>query len=137
MPFAYLKDPLFLTCFAVYWVHRGAAACDWSTPLLRGYLNDVICAPFWVPILVWAIKKARLRRHDDPPNAVEIVIPVLIWTVLFEVVLPAQQTWNIPTVADPYDVLAYWLGALLAVFFWRWYYPTPPTRSDTPASRAP
>jgi hypothetical protein len=125
MPFAYLKDPLFLVCFSVYWIHRVLKYFDLSTPFLSGYLNDVICAPFWVPILVWVIKKTGLRPQDHPPSAAEIVIPVLIWTALFEVVLPAQQVWKIPTVADPYDVLAYWLGALLSVLFWRWYYGVP------------
>ena len=134
MPFAYLKDPLFLICFGVYWAHRLLARFDLSTPFLRAYLNDVICAPFWIPILVWVIKKLKLRSHDQPPGTAEIVLPLLIWTVLFEVVLPAQQAWKIPTVADPFDVLAYWLGALVSVLFWRWHYSPRKRRPDVSQS---
>lgn len=122
MPFAYLKDPLFLVCFAVYWIHRFFADHGLSTPLLCGYLNDLICIPFWVPIMLWALRKLKLRRHDRPPEGAEIVIPLLVWTAVFEVFIPYHREWQVPTVADPYDVLAYSVGALLAVLFWKWHY---------------
>jgi len=122
MPFRYLTDPLFLCCFTAYWLHRGLAVLDLSTPFLRGYLNDVICVPFWLPMMLWLLKMLGLRRNDGPPNAIEVVIPVLIWSLLFEVVLPNQDFWPVPTVGDPYDILAYWLGAMLSVLFWNWYY---------------
>lgn len=122
MPFRYLKDPLFLGCFVVYWIHRVLAGYGWTTPLLCGYLNDLLCIPFWVPIMLWVLRKLRLRRHDGPPEGAEIIIPLLVLTAAFEVVIPYHQEWHVPTVADPYDVLAYTLGALLAVFFWKWHY---------------
>jgi hypothetical protein len=122
MPFAYLKDPLFLTCFAGYWLHRWLAVHGLSTPLLRNHLNDVICIPFFVPIMLWACRKLGLRKHDGPPDAIEVIVPLLIWSLLFEIVIPAQRIVRVPTVADPYDVLSYALGALAAVVFWRWYY---------------
>ena len=122
MPFAYLKDPLFLLCFSAYWAHRWFAAHGMSTEMLRGHLNDVICIPFFVPIILSIHKMFGLRRHDGPPDAVEIVIPLLIWSALFEVVIPAKLEWKIPTIADPYDVLSYCLGAVVAVAFWKWYY---------------
>ena len=125
MPFAYLKDPLFLACFFSYWAHRWLAAHGMSTVLLRGHLNDVICIPFWVPIILSVQRMFGLRRHDHTPDAVEVVIPLLIWSALFKVIIPAQREWKIPTVADPYDVLSYCLGALAAVVFWRWYYSRP------------
>lgn len=122
MPYRYLRDPLFVICFLVYGLHRWLAACDLSTPLLRGYLNDLICIPFWVPIMVWIIRKLGLREHDAPPNSIEVVTPLLIICVLFEVVIPAQRAWPVPTIADPYDILAYCVGALAAVVFWKWHY---------------
>jgi hypothetical protein len=122
MAFRYLRDPLFLLCVVTCWIHRWLAARGMSTPLLRGHLNDLICVPFWVPIIVWLKKRLRLRKHDAPPDAVEVIVSLLIFAALFEVVIPAQEAWRVPTVADPYDVLSYCLGALLAVVFWRWYY---------------
>jgi hypothetical protein len=121
-PFRYLRDPLFLACFLTYWVHRWLASHDMSTELLRGHLNDVICVPFWLPIMLAANRWLGLRRHDGLPDAIEIVVPLLIWSALFEVVIPGHWAWQVPTVADPYDVLSYCLGALGAVVFWKWYY---------------
>ncbi len=88
MPFAYLRDPLFLSCFSVYWVHRYMAAHGVSTPLLSSHLNDLICIPFWVPIMLWIERRIGVRGHDEPPNALEIVIPLVVIAVAFEVVIP-------------------------------------------------
>ncbi|MCE9544977.1 MAG: hypothetical protein K8T25_05585 [Planctomycetia bacterium] len=120
--FRYLSDPLFLACFAIYWVHRWLAAHGLSCELLRAHLNDLICIPFWVPIIVWITRRLSLRKHDAPPDAVEIGVPLVVIAALFEVVLPAQHRWAIPTIADPLDVLSYCAGALGSVCVWRWYY---------------
>jgi hypothetical protein len=135
--FTYLRDPLFLVCFVAYWVHRWLAAYGMSTPLLRGHLNDLICIPFWVPIMLWISRRLRLRRHDSPPDAVEIILPLLIFSALFEVVIPAQRAWRVPTYADPYDVLSYCIGALASAAFWRWYYRRPVVQHVTTPSGSP
>ena len=122
MPFAYLRDPLFLACFFAYWVHKLLANYGYSTPLLRSYLNDVICIPFWIPIMLWAQRVLRLRNHDGPPQPHEIVIPLVIWAAVFEVILPATSTFHGKAVPDPLDVLCYAGGALVAASFWRWRY---------------
>src|SRR5262245_50409749 len=96
-----------------------------SPPLLRSYLNDIICIPFWIPIMLWSLRKLGLRRHDDAPHAHEIVIPLLIWAVVFEVILPATRAWAGLAVADPNDVLCYALGGLLAGLYWTWRYRSP------------
>jgi hypothetical protein len=125
VPFAYLRDPLFLGCFAVYWVHRWAASQGLSTPLLRSYLNDLICLPFWVPMMLWGQRVLRLRTHDDPPHASELVIPLVIWATVFEVMLPATKTWSGFAFPDPRDVLCYAAGGLVAIVFWNWWYARP------------
>jgi hypothetical protein len=122
MRFAYLRDPLFLTCFFTYWIHRWLAGHGLSTELLRSHLNDVICVPFFVPMMLWASKRLGLRRHDGPPDAVEIVVPLIIWSALFAIVFPLQRDWHVPTIADPKDVLSYCLGAMIAAGFWKWHY---------------
>lgn len=60
--------------------------------------------------MLWAHRRLGLRRHDGPPEGFEIVIPLLIWSFLFEVLIPARREWSIPAVADPYDVLSYCVG---------------------------
>lgn len=122
MPFRYLSDPLFLACFFAYWVNRLLEARGMSAPVFRGYLNDLICIPFWIPILVWVQRRLRLRRHDAPPQSYEIAIPLVIWAAVFEVILPTTPTWAGLAVPDPNDVLCYALGGLVAVHFWGWWY---------------
>ena len=133
MAFRYLRDPLFLVCFSAYWVHRILRILELSTPLLRGYLNDVICIPFWLPIMLWAERRLGLRQHDDPPHTFEIVIPLVIWTVVFEVVLPTTETFTGLAVPDPNDVLCYALGGFVSAQFWQWWY----RRRVTPSPAAP
>ncbi len=119
MPFRYLKDPFFLTCFTVYWLHRVARQWNCSTSLLDAYLNDVICVGFWVPIILWGHRKIGLRKHDDVPAALEIVIPAIIWAFAFEVLLPASPRWSRYAVADPNDVCCYFAGGLAAMVYWQ------------------
>ena len=122
MRFAYLSDPLFLICLAVYLGHRGFASQGWSTPWLRAYLNDLVCLPFWVPIMLWLQRTLRLRPHDHPPQAFEVVIPLVVLATIFEVILPSTHTWSDFAYADPADVLCYAAGGLAAMWFWNWRY---------------
>ena len=75
--------------------------------------------------MLWVNRKLSLRKYDGPPLAFEIVIPLLIWAVVFEVLLPSMRGWSELTVADPNDVLCYCLGAALATAFWTWWYGAP------------
>jgi hypothetical protein len=122
MPFRYLRDPLFLCVFAIYAAHCLAKRLEVSPWWLRFYLNDVICIPFWIPILLWASRRLRLRIHDCPPQPLEIVLPLLVWSAVFEVWLPTTSLWRDKAFADPFDVTAYALGAWLAYRFWNWWY---------------
>jgi hypothetical protein len=122
MSFRYLRDPLFLVCFTVYVVHRILARCGMSTPLLRAHLNDVICIPFWIPIMLWVQRRVGGRSHDGPPESHEVVIPLILWAIMFEVVLPQTHLFSSLAVADPWDVLCYASGAFVAVCFWKWSY---------------
>ena len=123
MAFGYLKDPLFILCFSAYWMNRYIESVDLSTGILRSYLNDLICLPFWIPIMLWAHRRLGLRRHDEAPHVHEIVIPLVLWSLIFEVILPTTRTWSGLAVADPVDVLCYAIGALVAALFWAWWYP--------------
>jgi hypothetical protein len=120
--FQYLRDPVFVLCLLLYFVNRWV----WK-PLLPGeffhnYLNDVICIPFWVPIMLWLMRKIGIRTDDDPPQWHEILIPLLMWSFLFEVWLPRVSPFRLLAFADSMDVLCYAMGAFLALQFWRrWY----------------
>lgn len=130
MPFRYLTDPLFLICFALYWLHRGLRGLELSPEIAKAHFNDLLCAAFWIPPLLWLLKKMGMRAHDGLPEPHEVAIPLLIWAFTFEVLLPSRPGWGVPAVADPLDVLAYFAGGLAAMVVWRWYYASPQTVAD-------
>ena len=122
MRYRYLRDPLFLACVLAYLVNRLVLKAVWKTGFVHEHLNDLICVPFWVPVMLWAERRLGLRRDDGPPEAVEIVIPLVVWSWVFEVVLPGTELFGRYCVADHRDVLCYAAGALGAAVFWRWWY---------------
>lgn len=126
-PFAYLRDPLFLACVAAYFVNAYVCKAIWTSGFVHAYFNDLICIPFWLPIMLVGQRLLGLRRraganYDGPPTWDEILIPLVIWSWIFEVILPhsawAPRGW----ISDPWDVAAYSGGAVLAGVFWQWRY---------------
>ena len=122
MRFLYLRDPLFLLCVVTYFVNRLVLKAIWKEGFVHEHLNDLICIPFWVPIMLFAQRKLGLRDGDGPPRPGELVIPLVVWSWLFEILLPAVDSLGDRFVADPLDVLYYSLGALLSGIFWTWWY---------------
>ena len=122
MKFRYLRDPLFVFCLALYFVNRWILKPYFSNEFSRSWLNDVICIPFWVPIMLFMMRKIGLRRDDAPPRANEILIPLLLWSWVFEAYLPFTATFRHLATSDYLDILAYTIGAFLAAIFWKiWY----------------
>lgn len=122
MRFRYLRDPLFLGCLALYFLNRWLLKPYAPLSFFRDHLNDLICIPFWVPIMLWGMRRLGLRANDRPPQWHEILVPLLLWSYLFEVLLPGLGPFRHRAIADPGDVLAYTTGALLAAILWRRYY---------------
>jgi hypothetical protein len=123
--FGYLRDPLFVACVLTYLVNRVVLKRVWENGFVHEHLNDVICIPFWVPVMLWGQRRLGLRRSDGPPEAAEVVIPLVAWSWAFEILLPATGWLGPWCVADHRDVLCYALGALGAGVFWRWWYGEP------------
>ena len=122
MPFRYLRDPLFLACVAAYFINRWAIKPHVAGGFLHDHFNDLICIPFWVTPLVWLARKLKLRTHDRRPEGIELLLPLVIWSFIFEVWLPQTTTFRDHSIADPDDIFWYVCGALLATLFWdRWY----------------
>ena len=123
-PYRYLRDPLFVFCFVLYFLNRLVIKPFLPNTFSRSYLNDVICIPFWVPIMLFLIRKVGLRRDDSPPRSYEILIPLLIWSYFFESVAPYTRQYRGLAFGDPADILCYGLGALVGAVFWRFWYAT-------------
>src|SRR5205823_733564 len=88
MRYRYLKDPLFLFCLILYFTNRWLLKPYFPNKISCSYLNDLICIPFWVPIMLFMMRKIGLRRSDSPPQASEILVPLLLWSWVFEAYLP-------------------------------------------------
>lgn len=122
MRFRYLKDRLFLFCLVTYFVNRWFIKPHVHGGFFHTSFNDCICIPFWVPIMLSAMRRLRLRTHDQPPTFAEIGIPVAMWSYVFKVWLPYAHWLSRRPAADPTDILCFAAGGLFAILFWdRWY----------------
>jgi len=119
--FRYLRDPLFLGAVAVHLANRWLVRPATDAAFFHESLNDLLCIPFWVPPLLFAMRRLGLRR-PGPPRTPEILVPLVVWSVMFEVVLPYEGPLVGLTFGDPADVFWYAAGAVVAVVWWRWWY---------------
>ncbi len=122
MRFHYLRDPLFLCCVLIYFVNRMILKRVWDSGFVHEHLNDFICIPFWVPAMLWVERRLLIRQDDGPPEAMEVIIPLVVWSCIFEIALPCTGWFGRYCVADPQDIMYYATGALGAAVFWRWWY---------------
>jgi hypothetical protein len=129
--FLYLRDPLFVSCVVLYFANRWIFKALWRAGFVHDHLNDLICIPFWVPIMLWGQRRLGLRASDGAPLANEIILPLFVWSWVFEYLLPRSRLVGDRAVADYLDILYYSLGASLAAAFWAWRYRA---RSDSQAS---
>ena len=123
MKFKYLSDPLFLCCVALYLLNRMVLKVVFRVEFFHCYLNDVICVPFLVPPMLFAARILRMRSHDQRPLTHEIFVPMIVWALMYEIVLPESANWREHVVSDPYDVLSYATGACIASYVWDTVYP--------------
>lgn len=118
--FRYLKDPLFLATMALYVLNRYIVR-----PLAIGkidffncYFNNLICIPFCLPIVLFLTRAVRLRSHDEPPDIYELCFYLLMWSFFFEYVAPKYGRYLNYPVGDPWDVVFYVVGGLVAGIYW-------------------
>lgn len=126
MPFAYLRDPLFVISVGAYFVNRFAVKPHTDGGFAHDHFNDLICIPFWVPIMLWLQRRIGLRPVDAPPHCHEIVIPLVVWSWTFEFLLPRTGWFAAWCVADYRDIIYYAAGATAAAVFWRFWYDVMP-----------
>lgn len=115
--FKYLLDPLFIFSLIIYSMNKFAFLKFglWSYKFCSYYLNDLLLVPVVVPIILFFSKILKLRDIYFPPTFLEIIVPLAIWSIAFELVGPfcfGKGT------SDPSDVLAYCLGGLISWLIW-------------------
>ena len=70
------------------------------------------------------MRKTGARRDDAPPRAIEIVIPLILWSWIFEIWLPNAGLFRGKVVSDYHDIWAYAAGAALSSVIWKLIYRT-------------
>jgi hypothetical protein len=117
-PFRYFTDPLCVGSLIVYaanrWIFKPWDLCG---EFGSYYLNDLLCLPLLLPIILYAQRRLGLRRHDAAPRLWEVIQHWLVFSVVFELVLPSYPQW-FRTTADPLDVAAYLAGGIGAWLWW-------------------
>ena len=116
-PFLYLADPICIASILLYilnrWVLKPHHIGGWFT---HGYLNDVLCLPLFLPIILRIQSVLGIRRHDLPPTLFEVLHNWLIFSIVFKGILPHLPMFT--TADDPWDVLAYLAGGVAAYVYW-------------------
>ncbi|MEC8253358.1 MAG: hypothetical protein VX044_09105 [Planctomycetota bacterium] len=119
--FAYWREPLWLmaaalyACNSVWWK---PCAAD-PTSFIHCYFGDVLCLPVLLPVALWLQRGLRLRAHDGAPTVSEWLGHWALWSFCFEVLGPAVPALAPGAVSDPWDVVAYGCGGILAAWCWR------------------
>ena len=115
--FLYWRDVLCLSALCSYWTNRLLIKPNLpeGESFFQGYFSDFLLIPAALPIVLLLLRFVGARRHDLPPTKSEMLTAVVVWTILFEVVGP-QITRR--ATADPFDILAYVVGGLLAYTIW-------------------
>ena len=115
--FRYLADPICVSSMVLYcltrWLLKPHHIGGW---LVHDYLNDLLCLPIFLPIILRVQRLLRLRTHDRPPTLLELLHNWLVFSILYELILPRLSMFR--STADPWDAAAYLTGGLLAYTFW-------------------
>ncbi|HUS39613.1 MAG TPA: hypothetical protein VMX74_09190, partial [Pirellulales bacterium] len=62
------------------------------------------------------------NHSDCAPRSYEVLIPLIIWAIMFELILPRVEPFANFAVSDPADIFFYTLGACVAWSFWSLWY---------------
>ncbi len=116
--FGYVFDPIFLLSCALYALNRWLIKPHTHIAFFHNWFNDILLIPCALPPLLLAHRWLKLRNHDRPPTAGEVVSHVIGWSILFEVIGPKIM----PTTGDPWDAVAYACGGAAAYLGWQLCY---------------
>ena len=119
--FRYFADPVCVGALLVYltnrWILKPTGLAGWFG---RDYVNDLLCLPLVVPVILYVQSTLGIRPRDRLPTWWEVLHNAVVFAVVYEVVLPRSAAFR--TVADAWDVVAYLAGGSAAYVLWRWRY---------------
>jgi hypothetical protein len=120
--FEYLKDRLFLASVLLYFLNRFLFKPFriGQTNFWSSYFNDLICIPFCLPFVLFLTRIVKLRNHNRPPDFFELSFYLLLWSFYFEYFAPSFGKYFNYLVSDPWDIVCYVSGAVVAGLFWNY-----------------
>ncbi len=119
--FHYFRDPLFLSGWLAYGINRCLIKPHVGAGFMMFHFNDLWLIPCALPPVLWLHHRLGLRAQDAPPQPGEIAGHLVVWSLLFEWLLPTSLSH---ASGDPTDVVAYAAGAIIAGLWWnrqRWF----------------
>ena len=120
-PFAYVDDPICIASMAIYLINRLLLKPHHvGGRLVHDYLNDLLCLPIFLPIILRLQAALGIRRGNRHPTLAELLHNWVVFSVLYEFVFPKLSAFS--TTADPWNSVAYLIGGLLAYGGWRRLY---------------
>jgi hypothetical protein len=135
-PFRYYTDPICIACLIIYpinrWYLKPHHIGGWFT---HGYLNDVMCLPLFLPMILYVQRLIGLRTHDGYPRWWEILQHWVIFSVVFELILPTTPRLFTHT-QDPWNAVAYLVGGVIAGIIWKWRARMPRENRERGSARA-
>ena len=115
-PFRGWRDPLCRAGCAAYLINRFCLKPVLPLPFLHSHFNDLLLIPCALPILLSVHERLGLRPRGGVPTWPEFLGHWALWSVLFEWVGPRLF---VHATGDPLDVVAYGVGGLVSMLWWR------------------
>jgi hypothetical protein len=116
--FRYFADPLCIGALILYatnrWLFKPYGV---GGEFGRDYLNDLLCLPLLLPMILYVQRCLGVRRHDAAPRLWEVLQHVAVFSIVFELILPSHPQWFRST-ADPLDAVAYLAGGIGGWLWW-------------------
>jgi hypothetical protein len=86
-------------------------------PWINGYLNDGLCLPIILPVILWGIKKWKIKKGEYSFTIYHILFAAGYISYIFEFYLPKH---NSHFTADPWDIFCYFLGGI-GYYSWQYF----------------
>ena len=114
--YRYARDWVCCVACVLYATNRWGVPEEMKNAFLRDHFDDLLFIPAALPLMLWLERRLGLRDTDAPPAWSEVLLHLVVWSVAAEVVGPRLFAHAI---ADPWDVVAYAIGALVATLIWQ------------------
>lgn len=124
--FSYLHDRLFVFSLMAYAVNRLLvrphgreffhAHCPWAWAFFHSHFDDLLLMPVALPVMLWMQRRLGLRKQDHPPGWREMLAHLALWSLMCKFIGPVYFRIG---VADPWDVLFFAAGGMVACWWWQ------------------